>query len=403
MMLDYFRDLESGLQTKIMETPEKTHARKRFALETARLGARLYSGEDRFAWCGVTTPFDLLNAMGVTSCFVEFVGAMLASTGTADVFMEQAEQSGYAVDSCAYHRSVTGAMHQGVMPVPDFIIGTSSPCTAGLSVMENMAHTFKKDLFVLNVPQEDSETSVRYLAEQIRDMVQFVADHTGTPLDDDRLREAMQNTNEARELSMEIYQLASRVPSPANGRLLRDFGTVSALFLGTQEGVDVCRAFRDEIKAAAESGASGVSDEKIRVMWLQSRIQFNYPLDKILESKFGANIVVDELNDITWDPIDLDDPYTSIARRIISIPFSGNVDKRVEHLKDLAKRYSIDGAINPCHWGCRQGTGTRGIVGQGLKDIGIPVLNLDIDCVDSRNFAEGQVKTRLEAFLEMLS
>jgi benzoyl-CoA reductase/2-hydroxyglutaryl-CoA dehydratase subunit BcrC/BadD/HgdB len=34
--------------------------------------------------------------------------------------------------------------------------------------------------------------------------------------------------------------------------------------------------------------------------------------------------------------------------------------------------------------------------------VGIPVVNLEVDCVDTRNFAEGQLKTRLEAFMEML-
>jgi len=42
-------------------------------------------------------------------------------------------------------------------------------------------------------------------------------------------------------------------------------------------------------------------------------------------------------------------------------------------------------------------------VGQGLKAIGVPVLNLEVDCVDPRNFAEGQLRTRIEAFTEMLA
>jgi benzoyl-CoA reductase/2-hydroxyglutaryl-CoA dehydratase subunit BcrC/BadD/HgdB len=29
-------------------------------------------------------------------------------------------------------------------------------------------------------------------------------------------------------------------------------------------------------------------------------------------------------------------------------------------------------------------------------------LNLEVDCVDKRNFAEGQLRTRVEAFIEML-
>ena len=42
-------------------------------------------------------------------------------------------------------------------------------------------------------------------------------------------------------------------------------------------------------------------------------------------------------------------------------------------------------------------------IGQGLKEVGVPVLNLEVDCVDDRNFAAGQMRTRLEAFAEMLA
>jgi benzoyl-CoA reductase/2-hydroxyglutaryl-CoA dehydratase subunit BcrC/BadD/HgdB len=63
----------------------------------------------------------------------------------------------------------------------------------------------------------------------------------------------------------------------------------------------------------------------------------------------------------------------------------------------------VDGAINPTQWGCRQGSGARGLISDALRSDGVPVLNLEVDCVDPRSFAEGQLKTRLEAFVEMLS
>jgi benzoyl-CoA reductase/2-hydroxyglutaryl-CoA dehydratase subunit BcrC/BadD/HgdB len=34
--------------------------------------------------------------------------------------------------------------------------------------------------------------------------------------------------------------------------------------------------------------------------------------------------------------------------------------------------------------------------------VNVPVIHLDVDCVDERNFSEGQLLTRLEAFMEML-
>ena len=402
MILQYFESLESGLQAKIMAQPESPNPRKKYALELARLGRRLYSGSDRVAWCGVAAPFDLLNAMGVTSCFVEFTGAMLSSMGAAGPFLEQAEHAGYGADACGYHRSVTGAAMKGMMPVPGFLIATTCPCTGGLGVLENLSQMFDRDLFVLQVPQEETRESVRYLADQIREMTRFVADHTGEPIDEDRVREAMDATNRAREAMEDVYQLARQVPSPVNGRDVRNFGIVMPLFLGTEAAVEISHAYRDEFAARVEQAESGVPGERFRLMWLQNRIQFKHPLIALLEQDYQAAVVSDELNHITWDPIDLDDPYAGIARRAMSIPFNGPIERRVKHLQHLAEIYSIDGALNPCHWGCRQGTGARGMIAEGLKEIGVPVLNLEVDCVDARNFSEGQLRTRIEAFMELL-
>ena len=112
MMFEFFNNTVNGIQEKINAEPDKTNARKKYAVEIAKLGSRLYSNskKEKIAWCGVAAPFDILTAMGITSCFVEFIGAVLASTGTADIYINEAEQDGYAIDSCAYHRSVMGAM-----------------------------------------------------------------------------------------------------------------------------------------------------------------------------------------------------------------------------------------------------------------------------------------------------
>ncbi|MHA1569919.1 MAG: 2-hydroxyacyl-CoA dehydratase, partial [Alphaproteobacteria bacterium] len=244
MMREYFENLAASLENKIQQQPDLPHARRRFALATVQLGRRLFTAGEKTAWCGVLAPFDLLNAMGVNSCFVEFVGAMLASNGTAAGFLNQAENAGYFTDSCAYHRAVTGATLQGLMPEPDFLIATTTPCTGGLAVIENMARHYRKDLFVLHLPYDRGERSVQHLADQLRRMVDFVAAHTGEPLDPARLRTAMEKTNRARELIMEVYELAKRDPSPVQSKDLKDFAIVSALFLGTDTAIEITQAFK---------------------------------------------------------------------------------------------------------------------------------------------------------------
>jgi len=402
MMYQYFKDMTAGIEAKISQDPSLPNPRKKYALEVARLGSRLYSGENRVAWCGIAVPFDLLNAMGITSCFVEFVGAALASTGMADPFLEEAEQAGFIGDTCGYHRSVIGAARKKIMPEPDFLIATTCPCSGGIAVMENLAHMFDRDLFVLNIPQENSESNIAYLAAQIKDMVGFVSRHTGVALDKHKLGRAVENTNRTREILKEVYQLAQNVPSPTDGRLLINFGLVMPLFFGTPAAIDIAQAYKDEFRSRINNGIQGVPDEKLRLLWIQNRIQFNNPLVELLEKEYRANIVVDELNDIFWDPIDPEDPYRGMARRAAALPLNGSIQGRIKHLRKLARDYKLDGAINPCHWGCRQGTGARGLISDGLKEIGVPVLNLEVDCVDTRNYAEGQLRTRIEAFIEML-
>ena len=402
MMLQYFENLASRIEAKIGKSPDKPNARRKFALEIAKLGTRLYSGEHRVAWCGVVAPFDMLSAMNVTSCFVEFVGAMLAATGNVGMFLEESEHAGFGADTCGYHRAVIGAALKGLMPVPDVMIATTCPCTGGLAAMENLARMFNKELFVLDVPSSDTPESVQYLANQYKDMIRFIGSRTGESLDEGKLREAIEKSNRARELMVEVYRLAENVPSPSNGQSLANFGIVMALFLGTDAGIEIAQAYIDEFEEMIRNGQSGVPEERVRLLWLQNRIQFKNPLIKMLEREYHASVVIDELNDITWEAIDPSDPFTGIAKRTISIPLNGEINRRLNHVRHLAEAYKVDGAVNPCHWGCRQGTGARGLIQAGLKELGVPVVNLEVDCIDTRNFAEGQLRTRLEAFMEML-
>jgi len=402
-MLQYFEKVISGINEKLAQVgPEDPVARKKMTLEIARLGARLFSGEEPVAWCGVTAPFALLTAMDVRGCYVEFVGALLASTGTSEPLLAQAEQAGYSPDSCGYHRAVTGAFLSGMMPEPDFVIGTSAPCTGGLAVIENLARHFNKDLFVFDMPNPKSPSAIQRQAQQMRAMKDFVAAHTGRPLDPERLQQVVAHTNRTQELLEETFGLAATVPTPARRRDLINLALLMALLMGSEAGVAVARAYRDELSRKVAAGVAGVPGERMRLMWLQNRIQFKTPLEEVLEKEHKAAVVVDELNDLNWEPIDPDDPFTGYARNSISFPLCLSVKQRAAHLVELAHRYQVHGAINPCHWGCRQGTGTRGLIERELEREGVPVLNLEVDCVDSRNFSPGQLNTRMEAFLEML-
>ena len=403
MMYPVFEGLAQGIERRIAADPASATARKAFALAVARIGMRLFAPGARLAWCGVLAPFDLLAALGVDSCFVEFVGAMLSSTGTVTPSLEKAEGLGYAAEACGYHRAVMGATAQGILPRPEFLVATSAPCNGGLAVVEDLARQFGRDLFVLHIPHGEDDEAVWWLSAQLRELVRFVERRTGQRLDPGRLRAAIERTNRAREALAEVGALARLVPSPVRPRDLMNLAFVVSLLLGKEEGVALAETYRDEYRRKVEQGVPGIPDERLRLLWIQNRIQFRHGLEAMLAERYGALIVVDELNDVGWwDPIDPDDPWEGLARRMLHNPLNGEVARRIVNLQRLAREYRVDGAIHPCHWGCRQGTGARGLLANGLRAAGVPMLALEVDCVDARNFSPGQLQTRIEAFMEML-
>jgi len=342
---------------------------------------------------------------------VEFIGAMLASTAGADPAIMEAERIGLHRDACGYHRAVLGAARLGLMPEPDFLVATSTPCTGGVAVLENLARHFGRELFVLSFPYGDSPQAEAYLVAQLRDLVALVARKTGRPPDWDAIAEAIRLCNEATVLLDEVYRLGAQVPSPLMTKDLANFGIVIWLFMGRPEGVTIARAYRDELrariaartaKAQAAGGAQETATEK-RLLWVQNRIQFRTPILGELEKSHGAVVVSDEFNWVWWDPMDPGDPLPGLARQLLRFPLAGPLAARVAHLAQMARFYRVHGAVNPVNFGCRQAAGSRSAVQETLAALGVPVLNLEVDCVDRRNWAEGQVRTRLEAFLEMIA
>jgi benzoyl-CoA reductase/2-hydroxyglutaryl-CoA dehydratase subunit BcrC/BadD/HgdB len=157
------------------------------------------------------------------------------------------------------------------------------------------------------------------------------------------------------------------VPSPANSNDLKNFIMI-VLLQGTKESIEVAKLYRDEFKFRIDNNLSDLSEEKYRLMWIQNRIQFKTDLLNILEEKYGAKIVIDELNHIWWEPMDENEPLRSLAKRIMTHPLVGPADRRLEVITQLAQDYKIDGAINPAHWGCRQSTGARVLFKDALKN-----------------------------------
>jgi len=400
MLEGYFADLQAGLQAKLAEN---FTARRKFIYEIARMGGRMFDPAWASAWTTVFVPFEILYAMGVGGNFIEFVGGMLSGSGMSRPYFETAEDRGFSTDSCSYHRTIIGAaIRQDLFPRPDLLIGASFPCDGGVKALKRVGELYDMDVFLIHTPYEYTEESVRYLVEQFRGLIRHVTERTGRTLDPDKLRRAVHNNNRAREHIVAAMELCKNRPSPARSEDWKNF-IIYVLLGGSEEAVEVARAYHDEFRRKHEGGKPGLAHETRRLLWIQNRIQFKNDLIRVLEEKFGANVVIDELNYIYWDPMDEEgDPLEALARRQLGHPLIGPAERRLDLLKRMAVEFAVDGAVNPSHWGCRQSGGARNLFKEALAEVNVPVIHLDVDCVDERNFSEGQLLTRLEAFMEMM-
>ena len=135
----------------------------------------------------------------------------------------------------------------------------------------------------------------------------------------------------------------------------------------------------------------------------------NWKLPSIIETS-GAVIVAEEScvgergarNLIETNTGTLDNLIDSIVDRYFKIDcaiYSPNVD-RVEHIKEMYKRYNADGVVLYCIQFCTPYSIEAVTIEKQLENEGIPTIRVETDysTVDI-----GQLKTRIQAFVERIS
>ena len=99
---------------------------------------------------------------------------------------------------------------------------------------------------------------------------------------------------------------------------------------------------------------------------------------------------------------DPSDPYTAMGQRIVYSAFNGPVSRRIQRGLQAAEQIRADGVVWFCHWGCKHTLGGAQLAKEQFERAGYPCLILDGDGCDRSHGGEGQLATRMEAFLEML-
>ena len=350
---------------------------------------------ERSAMASLFLPCEPLQVMGLYPYSCEGFGCFLSGTQAEQSFLQYAESQGLPDTFCSYHRVFIGAAEKGLMPKPRFILNTTLACDANLLTFRRLADYFQVPQFVVDVPYEPTEDAVAYVAGQLREMVRFIEKQTGRSISEDALSAAVARSQRSMDNFDEYMTLRAdrTILGELTGEMLSAF-TLHTL-LGTEETEAYTRRCLEEVNAAPP--ASGV-----RLVWMHTTPFWVAPLRAVTDFNREVQVVACDMCFEGLVKADPAKPYDAMARRVVYSAFNGPVSRRIARGLEAARQTRADGVVWFCHWGCKHTLGGAQLAKETFEANGLPCLVLDGDGCDRSHGGEGQLATRMDAFVEML-
>ncbi len=356
-------------------------------------------------WKSTFVPSEIIYSMSAVPLYVESFSAIAAGVDICSPMLEASENQGFSRDCCTFLRGVMGASLKDVLPRPDALVSTSYYCDGDPKVFDIFAEEYKKPHFYLQVPfLVDEEWSRDILAEQLEEITLELARVTGNEFNPDRLSEVIDNSNQACRYFRQAMELRKHAPSPMLGCEAIDYiGSISQLW-GSRELIRISRLLYEELEERLDRGIAAVEDERSRLLWCHLRPYYNDEVFNYLELDHRAVVAFESVNLITWEDMDPQKPFRSLAEKLLANPAIGPSERMTRWVARMVRDYKIDGVIWMAPWGCRHFNSLSQLVKNGLrKEVDVPFFILDLECIDKRNYSREQVRTRLDAFMEVLA
>lgn len=368
------------------------------ALEQA---ARAYQQKKPVAWTSAFFPGELIYLFDLVPFAPEAAAGTAASLELAPELLKQSEQMGMASDCCSFHRCAAAGTELEYFPLPDFLLASSHLCDGAPRLFQFMANRHQKPLFLLDVPARCDNEARQYVADQLAEIARSLEQHTGRKLTAELIAEVFDRSNQARFYQLEANRLRRHTPSPMGGEEGLAYVYLTLLGQGHPETPDIYKTLVKELQNKINNPAD-IDPETYRLIWMHLRPYHSPNLISHLEQKLGMKIVAEEMNLVYWPPLDPEKPFLSLARKVLTNPGVGPIERRLSWIERMFNEYKAHGVIHFSHWGCRQSVGGTLFMKKKLRDNNIPFLALDGDCIDGTSFPWGQALTRIESFHEML-
>lgn len=353
---------------------------------------------EKSAIVSIFTPCELLQEVGLNPYNVESFSCYLAASRAERACLQQAENEGISETLCSYHKTFIGAAEKGILPKPKCIVYTNLTCDANLLTFRHLAELFDVPAFAIDVPLQQSGDNVKYVADQLKSLGEFLEKNTGKKIDETGLTERLRRSRRTLENFHECQLARADRCIPTDLVTPLYCGMTNHILMGTPEEEKYTEMLLRDIRTAPKAHGK-------RIYWMHTIPFWSDAVKKELSFNENAQIIGCELSqtfDLEGRDFDPEKPYEAMAERMVYHGLNGGVLRRIQAGIRHAKETKADGAVWFGHWGCKHTLGGAQLAKKRFEEAGIPLLILDGDGCDRSHGGEGQTATRLGAFLEML-
>lgn len=237
------------------------------------------------------------------------------------------------------------------------------------------------------------------MTDELVGVVRYLETVTGRVFDEDRFRAVMDLVNEQQVYNRAARDLIARtVPAPISISDSIPSVMIPQWHRGTEWARDAARAFYEEVRDRVDRGAAACPDERVRLMWVGTGAWFDMGFYTWFQERFGAVFVWSMYLGLAADGYIRhgSDPMRALAGRFAAFPDVINAPPwSSEWYAKEARHNQIDGAVH------MTGADRRGtyFVNRALEQAGVPVLQLDADSADDRNWDTDAVQETVGEFI----
>lgn len=377
--------------------PNRNLSRGYQKLETMMMSlvADSLSREGSYVWGNIFAPCELMQCFGLHTLSIECLSCYMSGYHLEDYFIDYAQNIGIAPTLCSYHKTFVGGVESKVVKKPEYAVTTSLSCDGNLNTFRYLEKKAHVPFTFLDVPYSDDKESIAYLADQLRAFTKVLEEHTDKTFQEEKLQKILRTENETRRELKKFFEYQKNYYYP--GELISHLYMMMGmhLLIGTEEFLDLIRFMNEEIQ-------QGEPFTGKKILWIHLLPFYQESLKEYFNSNRDYQIIASDIILDFMDELDTEHPFEALAGKIIKNLYNGSYAHKAEMIGQLADRLKPDAVIHFCHWGCKQASGGSILLKEKMQKMNIPMLILDGDGIDKRNSHDGQIKTRLEAFLELI-